>query len=262
LDGDASFGAGGDSSRIEERGDVLAVDGDIQYAAPFSCDQVVMPKPSGWWRFDEIAGSSVIDSSGNDNHGTVMAGDKAFNEAIRTTGRSGYAQNRALKLDGVREWVRIDPSPTLDLIPNDGVTISAWVNLSERTIASATAVNIVHRHFESNGLYFLGVRNGVPRAGIKFFYASGGRLVSDRWTHLGFTYDGIDEALYVDGQLVATSASGLPGASIRAPISIGAKVDFFDGSIVGAMDGLIDDVAIFPRGLTPAQVMFLARGCL
>ena len=55
------------------------------------------------------------DASGNGNHGTIK-------EAVRiTTGKYG----KALKFDGVNDWVTVNDSASLDL--STGMTLEAWV---------------------------------------------------------------------------------------------------------------------------------------
>lgn len=66
------------------------------------------------YAFDEGAGASVADGSGNGNVGTVSG-------ATWTRGRYG----NALRFDGVGDVVRVPPSTSLDV--GSEVTLSAWI---------------------------------------------------------------------------------------------------------------------------------------
>lgn len=69
----------------------------------------------GHWKFDEGAGTTANDSSGNNNTGTLSG-------AVWTIqGRFG----QALVFDGINDWVTINDAPSLDL--TTGMTIEAWV---------------------------------------------------------------------------------------------------------------------------------------
>ena len=65
--------------------------------------------------FNEGAGSTVSDASGNGNHGT-RSGAQWTN-----SGRYG----KALVFDGVNDWVTVSDAPSLDL--TTGMTLEGWV---------------------------------------------------------------------------------------------------------------------------------------
>ena len=76
-------------------------------------------RPSGlvaYWKFDEGSGTSVADSSGNGNTGTLINGPQW------TAGRLG----NALFFDGIDDNVTVPDSASLDL--SSAFTLSAWVN--------------------------------------------------------------------------------------------------------------------------------------
>ena len=69
-----------------------------------------------YWKFDEGSGTSVADSSGNGNTGTLVNGP------LWTAGRVG----NALFFDGIDDNVTVPDSTSLDL--SSSFTLSAWVN--------------------------------------------------------------------------------------------------------------------------------------
>ena len=76
---------------------------------------------SGWWRFDDGAGTTAADSSGNGNDGT-LSGDPQ-----RVAGKvSG-----ALQFNGVDDFVDI-PHAEILTVDNE-VTVMAWINPERHT---------------------------------------------------------------------------------------------------------------------------------
>ena len=67
------------------------------------------------WHFDEGAGTTAFDASGNGNDGTIN------NATWTADGKFGSA----LEFDGDNDYVRVLDDPTLDL--TDEVTVIAWV---------------------------------------------------------------------------------------------------------------------------------------
>ena len=67
------------------------------------------------YNFNETSGTTVVDASGNGNHGTI-SGAKRINR-----GKFG----RALSFDGVDDWVTVPDADSLDL--TNGMTLEAWV---------------------------------------------------------------------------------------------------------------------------------------
>ena len=68
-----------------------------------------------------------------------------------------------------------------------------------------------------------------------------------QWYHLAVTRSGSDYRLFIDGALVITEHDANPIADPSAPLRIGRAEAFF-------LDGLVDEVAIFDRALSPAEV--------
>jgi hypothetical protein len=74
------------------------------------------------------------------------------------------------------------------------------------------------------------------------------------WHHLAGTYNGSQIKLYVDGELKATTdyVGSIP--SETADVNLGTSSDFTDRWY----DGLLDDVRIYSRALSQAEVASLA----
>ncbi len=73
------------------------------------------PSLVGWWTFDEGSGVTAYDSSGNENHGTLL-GDPQW-----VAGNIGGA----IEMDGSGDHIEVPDSPSLSI--SDAVTVSMWV---------------------------------------------------------------------------------------------------------------------------------------
>ncbi|MFZ2491981.1 MAG: LamG-like jellyroll fold domain-containing protein, partial [Thermoanaerobaculia bacterium] len=71
------------------------------------------------------------------------------------------------------------------------------------------------------------------------------------WHHLAFTFDGSVEALYIDGQQVATLPNTTTPAYDANPLLIGADDDH---PLSGFFPGMIDDVALYGAALPPSAI--------
>ena len=203
--------------------------------------------PVAHWRFDEGAGSTAADATGNGNVGTVAGG------ATWIAGK----RNGALAFDGSTGVVRVPSSPSLE---PQSVTVSAWVRhggspgdfkyiLGKGALACLSA---------SYGLYT------GPDGGLAFYVADGtdfsrspdaGSAVWDgAWHHVAGTFDGASLRLFVDGTEIA---SGTPRTTPITYTSQSAS-DLLLGDYAGcgglAFDGAIDEPKVWDRALSGAEV--------
>ena len=72
---------------------------------------------------------------------------------------------------------------------------------------------------------------------------------SNRYYHVACVWDGTTARLYVDGALSVSSSQLVTPAGNAAPLSIGQF-----GGDVDRLDGVIDEVRIYGRALSPAEV--------
>jgi hypothetical protein len=188
------------------------------------------------YAFNEGAGSTIADVSGNNNNGTVGSG-----VTWTAQGKSGSA----LVFNGSGGLLTIPDSASLRL--TSGMTLEAWVNPS--TLSSAWRDVI----YKGNDNYFLEASSssgGVPAAGGTFARAFGaGPLPANTWTHLAVTYDTATLRLYVNGVQVSSVASTVSMATSTNPLQIGGD------SIYGQyFQGIIDEVRVYNRALSQTEI--------
>jgi glucose/arabinose dehydrogenase len=192
----------------------------------------------GAYSFNEGAGSSVGDASGSGNGGSI--GSATWS----TAGKYG----NALSFNGTSARVTVPDSPSLRL--TNGMTLEAWV--------FPTTVNGVWRDviYKGNDNYYLEATSSPGRpVGGGIFGGNYGEaygtsnLVANTWTHLTATYDGTALKLFVNGTQVSSFPSSGPIATSNGVLSIGG--DPLYGQFFA---GRIDDVRIYNRALTQAQI--------
>jgi len=207
----------------------------------------------GWWPFN----GNANDESGNGNNGTV-------NAATLTDDRFGNSGSAYL-FNGIDNYISIDDSPSLDV---QNVTISAWYNCFDYGLSSQLNQGHIVSKRETSGWgqsFQLALESTTPVNGIWATYTIGSNgsvsynsnsdLVTNAWVHAVYTHDNNSAKLYING--VAVSASSVIGglSSNNLPMWIGARP--FAGSNSAFYHGTLDDIGIWNRALTPAEVQAL-----
>jgi len=198
----------------------------------------------GWWTLDEGIGGTAVDWSGHGNHGTLM-GDPQWVD--------GY-HGGALDFDGDDH---VDTGNATDLAT---WTIAAWV-ISPEAPSGATGSGPVHR--EKNYQFDWNHSDEVFRGaaamsvGGTWHAASFDTLKGRTWYHLAATFDGTALTSYKNGVQVVrnTAAAGTPDAE-TGTLLIGrhstASGNYFTGTV--------DDVRVYDRALTEAEIAEAMRG--
>jgi len=208
----------------------------------------------GHWKLDEGSGTIAYDSSSNENHGTLHG----------PIWRPSDGQiGGALEFDGTDDYVEVPDDKSFDITKE--ITVTAWINPVDvadwRTIISKFA----HTPAWRKDLYWLlyGGNIGVSLAGPS---GIGGNdwipnvpIESGTWAHVALSYDGVAMKMYKNGINAATnSISGnllLGDSASNESFYIGQNTEWGE-----FFDGLIDDVYVYDRTLTPGQVQGLFNG--
>ena len=208
----------------------------------------------------------LADTSGNYQHAKVLKGQIAYNVgAIRQSGElDGESQVEFLKTESI-EW-------------KHPFSVGLWANPTNIPIGRKD-IGILHKSSE-----------GLDRRGVELFYEEiekmprfkrGSRVVVrlvhqwpesaiqirtkqpvilENWHNYTLTYDGSGKAsgmrIYVDGKAVETETlqDNLSGSlQVAAGLQIGNK------KIASVFKGFIDDLRVYSRALTPAEVDILSK---
>ncbi len=160
---------------------------------------------------------------------------------------------QAFSLDGGNH-VDVTDNPSLQVTGD--FTISAWVNSDSASTGSA--IKRIIGYADVAGSYDLDWdHNGLGGTSFSIYngaswFAAVTTLNASQWYHLVGVYNGTSVKLYVDGVLVDQSETIDTINSADGSITIGA--DSIGGS---NFSGLVDDVAIFNRALSAAEIASL-----
>jgi hypothetical protein len=201
------------------------------------------PPPTGLvasYNFNAGTGTTLADSSGNANTGTITGATWS------TAGKNG----NALSFNGTSNYVQVPDSASLDL--TTGMTLEAWL----RPSALGTAWRTVLFKTQTGGMVYSLYANQDTTRPIGQVNIAGetnavgsAALALNAWSHLAATFDGSALRLYVNGSLVSTTV--ITGS---IPTSTGV-LRMGGNSIWGEwFAGLIDDVRIYNKALTQAQI--------
>jgi len=224
---------------------------DLKVLAVHLFEEVIDPTLIAHWPLDESEGMVVADSAGN-NDGYTLG------DPIWLT--DGGQVNGALEFDGVDDFI----SAPAVLNPADGpFSAFAWIQggAPEQVIISqADGIG--------TGETWLGLDAQNGNLMTRLMSPPLGRIkpeplvsqvviTDDQWHHVGFVWDGSYRVLYADGIEVAKDATAqntlkptTGGLCIGANKTLGVETFF---------SGLIDDVRIYDRALTPEEIAALAQ---
>jgi hypothetical protein len=203
----------------------------------------------GWWKFDETAGNTAADSSGNDNIGTLVG-----NTRWQPTG--GHI-NGALEFDAKDDYVQIANKSNFDV--KGAVTLAAWIKVNPAAksrwgtiIAKGWVVNLQET---TNRIYFScpGPSGNTEIKGNADVTLEG---ENNYWHHVVGMYDGTKLCIYVDGKLDASGKVSGNIATNDYNVRIGANEQWPEE----AFGGLIDDVRVYNYALGEAEIMELYKG--
>ena len=209
------------------------------------------PGPIGYWKFDEMEGTTAYDSSGNELNGTLGGGTQSY-EPTWEIGVYGSA----LKFDGTDDYVSMGNPSELDLV-NAG-TVSAWVRYPVQV--DQTWPGIVCKGDPTQDKYgycLLVWANTDSGTCLSLMDDTTYQNVcstvgheDDQWHHVSGTWDSDYMRLYIDGTLEAG-----PSAQTLTPTP--QTVDFRIGRDNGNKDftGYIDDVKVYNYARTQSQII-------
>ena len=214
-----------------------------------------------YWNFEDNAEDTASDFAGStgttDNDGTV-SGDVTY-----TAGQTGFGQAGNFPGGAEDRIVVLDPDDETNDIDRTGanLTVSLWAQLTNRE----TAWQAIIGHGEGSD-YRISLNRANNPVGIA--YAGGGRdILSDGtigpgpggdglWHHIAAVTDGTVSRLYLDGVLQSTgTVTGIAGngGSDTNQLHIGSNPE-----VPGReWNGLIDDMAMWDRALTRAEIRLI-----
>lgn len=205
----------------------------------------------GYWKMNEHfwngTAGEVIDSSGNNNHGTAKNG--ANTSVGGKIGRCGY-------FDGNNDYIDVGSDSSLDV---NKVTVMAWVNVNlyhngkilckspqnstniDFLFSIGTDAKAYFRHYDGSSWHGVG---------------SNDRMYSDRWYHIAGTFDGASWKIYIDGEVNGVTNDEV-ALSTGGALEIGR---YYHSTPRQYFNRLIDEVKIYNRALSGEEIKEEAFG--
>jgi chitodextrinase len=191
------------------------------------------------YAFNEGAGTTVADGSGNGNTGTISGAGWI------ATGKFGSA----LAFNGASARVTVSDAASLQL--TTGMTLEAWV------FPTATPTGwrqVVGKNVDA--YYLTASSSQANRPAVGGTWIAGNQntfgtsvLPVNTWTHLAATFDGSTVRLFVNGSQVASQAQTTPLATTNGTLQIGG--DSFPNEYFA---GYIDEVRVYSSALSAAEI--------
>ena len=203
----------------------------------------------GYWKLDN---RRAVDSSGNGNHATtesVSVGDWQ-------TGHIGgglWFNNAG--------WMKTNPSDTINSI-RTALTITAWLQplgrgspeevILQRQVGATAAAHFAF-HMRDRHAGIGGQTTGDCDAATT--------VPSNRWVHLGATYDGRTQRVWIDGvEVKSCDTTGAFAEDTTGVTMAGALVTAATASIQRKLVAVLDEVTLYARALSASEMRLLADG--
>jgi len=204
----------------------------------------------GWWQFEEGSGTTVLDSSGYDNNGTL------FDNVQWADGKTGLA----MQFDGTSGHIEVPFSENLRLLNQSDFTICAWCMLN--TVPPSTN-RMVMQQGDGNGtgrsLLYIGNTNEIRSYAGGATTASGVGAVAGEWIHAAVvvTEMGATDSiqLHADGVAVGAANTTLGMEDCEGAYFIGSHKN-----LNNVWDGLLDDVRVYNHALTEEELQAAMEG--
>ena len=226
--------------------------------APYSARADITTGLVGWWKLDDGAGTSASDSTGNLNTGSMSG------FSTPATGTSGWTPsgklNGALLFDGNDDQILAGTGATVnDLGP---ATWACWVK------RNGTGALMYKSDDNGSAGWWVDIRSANSDVGIAIVrqagngrkYVNMNNLPVGIWTHLVITWDGslvslAEVHIYINGVEITTYTANGDGSGPHTTDAVRTlMIGKGGGGVEGNFSGALDDVRIYNRALSAADV--------
>lgn len=212
------------------------------------------------WKFD----GDATDSSGNNHHGdpngnfSYVSGK--FGQAIQLDGDGDYVDHDLAlprKAGTLTHWLRPNILKRMIAYYEGSVLDNGWTGGDNDILEIHSAIN------ETDGRWYFCYQDG-PGGGSTATITVGAAAQAGVWTHVAATWDRAgDLIIYADG--VEAGRIALAGENFTSNIGIYHRIGG-PSDIVGDLgkarqwDGAIDDVRVYDRAVTAAEIVAVMNG--
>jgi prepilin-type N-terminal cleavage/methylation domain-containing protein len=204
----------------------------------------------GIWDFDEGSGTTINDSSGFGNNGT-LSDSLAWRCASTDSNYTPSGQGCSLNLDGASNFVEISPSQDFAA---GNLTISAWINADDFT--QWRGLLFIYEIASSD--YFI-IRNDgtklqllIEDGDITEINLATPVLEINKWLHVVFVQDGTAWKFYKNGK--KETLTGTNGGYGTSHLAVNVVRIGYSSWPSYYFNGFVDEVRIYETALSSAQI--------
>lgn len=219
--------------------------------------------PLGYWRLNEPT-QPVVPTYPLTNFSTAGAALNGTYYGVPLLGQPGaMGTDTAASFNGVSQYAQVPSSSACN--PTGPFTVEFWANLTNNSAGAKAGV--VSRYITVTGGptgqfgYLFFANNGNTKWQFRIYNGTAGVTVTDTfgpdiqantWYHVVGVYDGSQIQIYVNGIAATPAVAGTCVANTNTPLRIGAGTT--EAAATLFFPGSIDEVAVYPSALTPAQI--------
>lgn len=189
---------------------------------------------------------------------------------VLLTGCGTTGPNRVAKFNGVDQYVRVKDAKDLRLATGD-FTLTAWININKFSTESNSPVMAKRGAESREGWTWYVAGDAWPTLARKLifhvsqgdnpFAVSNATFDAGKWYHIAMVYSAASQTgqFYINGQADAKTP-GLTPPNPATAVDLHIGRDSFYARYF--FDGMVDDVGVFNKALTPSEVQTLATRSL
>ncbi len=201
----------------------------------------------GFWRFED-SGDTAFDSSDYANDGLL------YGSVVKTDGKVGQGYQVS---DG--SCVTIPDSESLSMVGGTAITYMAWIYYTGPCNSDRGEILNKESTYEvgiycGTGDY---LQEAIQLSDGNWFWTGSTSVPRDTWVHIAVVWDGSLVQMYMNGQPVGSprSLAGQFGER-ETGLGLGCRSVNAAGTAPGSsyFNGVLDEMAIYTRALTPAEL--------
>ncbi len=209
-------------------------------------DTTYCAAPVAEWKMDEGSGTSITDTSGNSNTGTLGTGNSA---PTWVQGKIG----KGMSFDGTNDYIQ----SSYTLSNTDDFTVSVWAKYATQTSDACSSLRTIFASGNPGASNGVGLSAARSDQGGRLYYSIYTETINSdlgfndgNWHFMTLQRSGNSMIFFYDGKLISTTTI------TNNPATSGVQIGGSTSAACRKFHGLIDQVKIYNYARTPAQIAY------